>query len=106
MPNLNELKNKEEKYLYEQDTDAYGSFADSKRIKLIIKSVKKYSFGKKILDMGCAQGNIATLLAEQGFETVALDLNQDFLNYAKKKREFGDISYICASALELPFMNE
>ena len=106
LPNFDELKNKDEKYLYEQDTEDYSCFSDSKRISLIIKSVKKYSFGNKILDMGCAQGNIATLLAEQGFETVALDLNQNFLNYAKKKREFGNIAYICESALEMPFKNE
>jgi 2-polyprenyl-3-methyl-5-hydroxy-6-metoxy-1,4-benzoquinol methylase len=103
LPNLDELKNKEEIYLYKHDTDAHGSFASSERINHIVKLVKKYSFGKKILDIGCAQGNIATLLAEQGFETIALDLNQNFLNYAKKKREFGNISYVCASALNIPF---
>jgi ubiquinone/menaquinone biosynthesis C-methylase UbiE len=106
IPSKTELKNEDERYLYWQDTDAHGSFADSKRTSIIIQSVKKYSFGKKILDIGCAQGNIATLLAENGFGAVALDLNQSFLNYAKKKREFGDISYVCASALNMPFENE
>ena len=103
LPEKSELENDDEIYLYKQDTDAYSHFADSKRIGIIIKLVKKYSFDNKVLDIGCAQGNIATLLAEQDFDTVALDLNQNFLNYAKKKREFGKISYVCASALKMPF---
>jgi 2-polyprenyl-6-hydroxyphenyl methylase/3-demethylubiquinone-9 3-methyltransferase len=100
------LRNKDELYLYGQDTDDYSSFANSKRINQIINLVKKYSFGKKILDIGCAQGNISTMLAEEGFEATALDLNPNFLNYAKKKRAFGNISYICASALKMPFKDE
>lgn len=103
LPKKEELKNKDELYLYNHDINPYESFSTLKRIKEIIRLTKKYALGKNILDIGCAQGNIATLLAEEGFETVALDLNQKFLNYAKKKREFGKVKYVCANAMNLPF---
>ena len=103
IPEKEELENEDESYLYHLDNDACDSFADFQRIDKIIRLVKKYSFGKKVLDIGCAQGNISTLLAEQGFEATALDLNKNFLNYAKKKREFGKITYVRANAMHLPF---
>lgn len=45
-------------------------------------------------DVGCAQGNVALLLAEQGFVVDAFDLNISFLNYSRKKYEHGQISWI------------
>ena len=103
LPKKEELENKDEMYLYETDVDGYGIFSTMRRIDKIIKLVDKHSRGKKVLDAGSAQGNIAALLAEEGYDAVALDLNQNFLNYAKKKREFGKISYVCANALNPPF---
>jgi len=106
LPKKEELNSEDEHYLFEKDTDPYENFVDSNRIDEIIKLVKKYSKGKKVLDIGCAQGNIATLLAEEGFCTIAFDLSQNFLEYARKKREFGEISYVCGNALCLPFRKE
>ena len=103
IPEKNGLENDDERYLYSHDADICGSFADSERIGTIIRLVKGYSFGRKILDVGCAQGNVSTLLAEEGFEATALDMNRNFLNYAKKKREFGKIAYVRANAMHLPF---
>jgi ubiquinone/menaquinone biosynthesis C-methylase UbiE len=103
MPKKEELENEDELYLYEKENNGYEELHRSKRLKKILEAVVKYSPGEKVLDIGTAHGDIATLLAEKGFESVALDLNKNFLNYAKKKREFGKISYVCANALNLPF---
>jgi ubiquinone/menaquinone biosynthesis C-methylase UbiE len=103
LPKIEELENDDERYLYSQDIDLYEQFSTLERVSKIISLVEKYSFGNKILDVGTASGNIATLLAEKGFEAFALDLNKNFLNYAKKKREFGKIIYVHADAMHLPF---
>lgn len=47
-------------------------------------------------DFGCAQGNLALLLAESGFWVTAVDRNSDFISYAKCKYEFGRINWLCA----------
>src|ERR1700728_3721802 len=49
--------------------------------------------GGRVADIGCAQGNIAITLAESGYTVDAYDLNQSFLSYARKKTEYGRISW-------------
>jgi len=103
IPEKSDLENEDERYLYEKDTDKLENFIAMNRINKIIELTEKFSSGKRALDVGCAQGNISTLLAERGFDVTALDLNKDFLGYAKKKREFGKISYVHGNALEVSF---
>ncbi|NVM22218.1 MAG: methyltransferase domain-containing protein [Desulfobacterales bacterium] len=52
-------------------------------------------------DFGCAQGNLALLLAESGFRVTAVDRNSDFISYAKCKYEFGRVNWICAGIEEM-----
>lgn len=49
---------------------------------------------KKILDIGCAQATLALKLAEAGFTVTAMDIRQEFLDYAKSRYEFGDIKFV------------
>ncbi len=53
-----------------------------------------------ILDVGCAQGTLALLLAERGHRICAMDIRQQFLHYAASRHESGDIRFVCANALE------
>ena len=55
---------------------------------------------KKILDVGCAQGTLALLLAERGHDVVALDLRPGFLEYAKSRYTHGRIRFVAGNALE------
>lgn len=55
----------------------------------------------RILDVGCAQGTLALLLAEAGHSVAALDLRPDFLDYARTRHERGDITFIAGNALEI-----
>lgn len=55
----------------------------------------------KILDVGCAQGTLSLLLAEQGHQLVALDIRQGFLDYAASRYEKGDIRFVCGNALDV-----
>ena len=55
----------------------------------------------RILDVGCAQGTLALLLAEAGHHVTAIDLRQEFLDYAQSRYEAGDIQFLQGNALEL-----
>ena len=55
----------------------------------------------KILDVGCAQGTLALLLAEAGHRVTAVDLRPEFLAYARSRHEKGDIRFVQGNALEL-----
>ncbi len=55
---------------------------------------------KKILDVGCAQGTLALLLAERGHDVTAVDLRPAFLDYARSRHEQGDVQFIPANVLE------
>ena len=53
-----------------------------------------------ILDVGCAQGTLALLLAERGHRVVAVDLRPEFLEYAGSRHTSGDIRFIQANVLD------
>ena len=54
-----------------------------------------------ILDVGCAQGTLALLLAEAGHNVCAVDLRQGFLDYAASRYERGNIEFFQGNVLEL-----
>lgn len=53
-----------------------------------------------ILDVGCAQGTLALLLAEAGHSVVAMDIRPQSLDYARTRYEQGDIRYVAGNLLE------
>lgn len=54
-----------------------------------------------ILDIGCAQGTLALLLAERGHRVCAVDIRQHFLDYAASRYEHGAVQFVCGNALEM-----
>jgi len=53
-----------------------------------------------ILDVGCAQGTLALLLAERGHRVCAMDIRQQFLDYAALRHEKGEIRFVCGNGLD------
>jgi 2-polyprenyl-3-methyl-5-hydroxy-6-metoxy-1,4-benzoquinol methylase len=53
-----------------------------------------------ILDVGCAQGTLALLLAERGHRVTAVDLRPEFLEYAQSRHTHGAVQFVEANALE------
>ena len=55
----------------------------------------------EILDVGCAQGTLALLLAERGHSVWAVDIRQQFLDYARTRYEKGDVHFVCGNVMDL-----
>jgi len=59
-------------------------------------------YGKlDVLDIGCAQGTLALLLAERSHRVTALDIRQPFLDYAASRYERGQVRFVCGNAMEV-----
>ena len=54
-----------------------------------------------ILDVGCAQGTLALRLAERGHHVWAMDIRQQFLDYAATRYESGDVHFVCGNVMEV-----
>jgi 2-polyprenyl-3-methyl-5-hydroxy-6-metoxy-1,4-benzoquinol methylase len=53
-----------------------------------------------VLDVGCAQGTLALLLAERGHRVIAIDLRPEFLDYARSRHTHGTVRFMQRNALE------
>jgi 2-polyprenyl-6-hydroxyphenyl methylase/3-demethylubiquinone-9 3-methyltransferase len=73
------------------------------RFESVLGAIDKWASGKRVLDVGCAQGNFSLALAEQGYSVVALDLRASFLRYLRLKQERGEIRCVSASIEAFPF---
>ncbi len=60
----------------------------------------------RIIDWGCAQGNMSLRLAEMGYAVVAADLRLDFLLYSREKYERGRVGWIVGNLEESCFRAE
>lgn len=113
LPDLNEL-NEAQLTLYDHDLKEYHASPGNltgesylRRFKLMYDSIIGNLLpGARILDVGVAQGNLSLMLAEAGFEVVATDLRNDFLEYARKKYENGMISFQTMSFEAMQFEEE
>lgn len=63
--------------------------------KFIFDFVKEYALGKRVLDVGCAQGWYIKYLKDLGFEVQVCDV--------EKVIEFDDVPFVQGSATDLPF---
>ncbi|MCZ6675184.1 MAG: methyltransferase domain-containing protein [Verrucomicrobia bacterium] len=73
---------------YHNQLEQYKTFAPSDKV-------------LDILDVGCAQATLALQLAEVGHRVMAIDLRQEFLDYATSRYEKGKIDFVQGNVLEL-----
>jgi len=57
--------------------------------------------GKRILDIGCATGELAFQLAMSGASIVGIDLNKDLLKQANQKKKHSGLTFQAGNMLEL-----
>ncbi len=75
------------------------------RLHRVIELVKRYAPGRQCLEVGCAQANTSLLLAEQGYKATVLDLDSEFIGYARLKHTHGEVRFLVANGENLPFSN-
>ncbi len=110
-PDPAELAHEDETLVYRYDMNEWFSdypfnyfcFAYRNRIDKIQSLCQRYlKPGDRILDIGCAQGNLAIMLAEQGFDVTACDINAHFIAYAKRKLSTESaLTFLCGNAFEV-----
>jgi len=71
------------------------------QLDLYLGLVEKYG-AQSVLDVGCAQGTLALLLAERGHRVLGVDIRQPFLDYAQTRREHGDARFLAANIFDRP----
>jgi 2-polyprenyl-3-methyl-5-hydroxy-6-metoxy-1,4-benzoquinol methylase len=57
--------------------------------------------GKKVLDVGCGDGNIPRLLAQEGAYVTGVDFSTNMIESAKRMSDHCNIDYLTCSATEL-----
>ncbi len=111
LPELEEVRTEAARLLCAHDVveyhcgDARNFYSQmyKSRLGLLLGLAQKAGSRGRVLDLGCAQGNVALLLAEAGLETWAVDLRSEFLEYAGRKYERGKFRRCAANAESLPF---
>lgn len=104
LPEQHELTCPDHHILYRYDVEEAfssnpvkrGLLSPLRRIEFCIHRLKKLGQWGRLqtcLDVGCAQGNWALFLAEAGLKVTAVDINENYLGYAKKRYERGDVEY-------------
>lgn len=111
LPERAEVRTEAQRLLYEHDVVEYYC-ADERnfysqmykqRLRLLLALAQLAGGQGRVLDLGCAQGNAALLLAEAGLEAWAVDLRSEFLDYAARKYERGKFRRCAANSEALPF---
>lgn len=72
------------------------------RLRAMVRALHDFPLGSRIADLGCAQGNLTLLLAEAGYRVTGIEVNRDFLEYARQKDSRGLVEWICTDLMELP----
>lgn len=71
------------------------------QLDLYLSLVDRYQ-AQSVLDVGCAQGTLALLLAEAGKRVTAVDIRQPFLDYARSRQESGEVRFLAANIFDRP----
>jgi len=90
----------DERHYYHPNRRKASVFGFHLRLNSVIELVKKHASGPRVADIASAQGNFGLLLAEAGFDVTAIDLQEDFLRYARKRHTSGKFRTVHANFLE------
>ncbi len=85
-----------ESWQKDSDPPLWADFADSVIRRLLKKKKGQGSSGRYLLaDLGCGTGTLSALMAERGYDVIAIDSSPDMLTQAFERYGSGDISFVC-----------
>jgi 2-polyprenyl-3-methyl-5-hydroxy-6-metoxy-1,4-benzoquinol methylase len=67
-----------------------------RRLKAAHGAVRRLPAGSRVADLGCAQGNLALVLASEGFCVTGVERNAAFLRYARSKDRMNSVTWVCS----------
>ena len=89
-----------------QDYDRIAEYFSTTRAFLwreLIPLMKYVQPGDKILDLGCGNGRLFSLLKDRNIEYIGVDSSKELIKIAKEKNKEGTPKFIVEEALDLPF---
>jgi len=87
--------------LTEKGLDIFRDYISSPAFFSLLPETKD-KFG---LDIGCGDGYNTRKLEKKARKLVAVDISHPFVDYANKKKEHNDTSFIQCDAVSLPFQS-
>jgi 2-polyprenyl-3-methyl-5-hydroxy-6-metoxy-1,4-benzoquinol methylase len=100
-PEVVEIYRNDLREMWDPDIERHSFHSYQNQLALYLALVERYG-AESVLDVGCAQGTLALLLAENGSIVTALDIRQNFLGYAQTRWERGTIRFIAANIFDHP----
>ena len=100
-PEVMEIYRNDLREMWNPDIERHSYQAYQNQIELYRSIASRYK-SSTVLDVGCAQGTLAILLAEDGHTVTALDIRQHFLDYAQTRWERGAIHFVAANIFDNP----
>lgn len=95
-----ELKKTFDKWFEKENPWGKRNTCNDKIYKLKVSKYLDYHHYKKVLDLGCGEGDFTQLIAEKVESVKAVDISTTAINRAKSKFAKENIEYICSGVLE------
>jgi 2-polyprenyl-3-methyl-5-hydroxy-6-metoxy-1,4-benzoquinol methylase len=93
-PAYNYVREHDIREMWQPSMEPHTAFAYRCRVNLLLGEIRRLvSLGGRILDVGCAQGTLGLLLAEEGYEVTLLDVRAAHIAYARDRYERGAVQY-------------
>jgi SAM-dependent methyltransferase len=98
---VNEIYRNDLREVWDPDIERHSFHAYQNQLQIYLRLVERYQ-PRRVLDVGCAQGTLALMLAERGKSVTAIDIRPAFLDYARTRYERGDVRFLPANIFEHP----
>lgn len=100
-PEVAEIYFNDQREIWDPRIERHSFHSYQNQLELYLGLVDRYG-AHSVLDVGCAQGTLALLLAERGRRVTAVDIRPSFLEYAKTRYERGEVRFVPGNIFDRP----
>jgi 2-polyprenyl-3-methyl-5-hydroxy-6-metoxy-1,4-benzoquinol methylase len=104
-PEVVEIHRNDLREIWDPAIERHSYHSYQNQLQLYLGLAERYD-AQDVLDVGCAQGTLALLLAERGKRVTAVDIRPHFLEYAQTRYEQGDVRFVAANIFDRPPLGE